>query len=258
MACCFNHSMKMFAVRGTIRKKGAKSNEQRLGDLQSKSWNADSEVTVCKNVSTFHFIISRCNFRRQRDDVTAIVFGDTEIDGSSPNRQEVSFRRAVAHPDYFVLTQNDIVILELESPVTLTDYVRPVCLSGIKNELEAYDNCWLAAWGKINALNENSQFLQEAPSGVRSDDECRAELESYGITYHQTTLCGRIRPEVETHVCRGDAAAAMMCYGEDARWHLVGQLSGVAGECGDTHSFFNRVSYLRDYINETINRIEGM
>ncbi|XP_072043144.1 uncharacterized protein [Amphiura filiformis] len=189
----------------------------------------------------------------QRDDVTAIVFGDTEIDGSSPNRQEVSFRRAVTHPDYIFITQNDFMILELESPVTLTDYVRPVCLSGMKNELEAYDNCWIAGWGEINALHENPQFLQEAPSGVRSDDECRVDV---GTRYHETILCGRIGPEAEPHVCSDDVGGPIMCYGADARWYLVGQKISRRGECGDINSYFSRVSYLRDYINETINRIE--
>ncbi|XP_072043234.1 transmembrane protease serine 12-like [Amphiura filiformis] len=195
---------------------------------------------------------------RLRDDVTAIVFGDTEIYGSSPNRQEMSFRRAVSHPDYIEFIQNDIAILELESPVTITDYVRPVCLSGLKNELEAYDNCWIAGWGEINALMENPQFLQEAPSGVQSDDECQADLESIGGTYHQTALCGRIGPEVEPHICSDDVGGPMMCYGADARWYLIAQFVSRAGECGDMHSYYNRVSYLRDYINETINRIEGM
>ncbi|XP_072043143.1 uncharacterized protein [Amphiura filiformis] len=191
-----------------------------------------------------------------RDDVTAIVFGDTEIDGSSPNCQEVSFRRAVTHPDYIFRTQNDVAILELESPVTITDYVRPVCLSGMKNEMEDYDNCWIAGWGEINSLHENPQFLQEAQSGIRSDDDCMVDIESFGGTYHQTQLCGSIGTEGEPHLCSDDIGGPMMCYGTDARWYLVGQLHSRWGECGVVHSYFNRISYLRDYINETINRIK--
>ena len=89
------------------------------------------------------------------------MFGDTEIDGSSPNRQEAAFHRVVTHPDYIFLIKNDVTILKLDSPVTITDYVRPVCLSDVQNESEAYDNCWNAGWGEINAARKYTQLFQK-------------------------------------------------------------------------------------------------
>ncbi len=79
------------------------------------------------------------------------MFGDREIDGSSPDRQEVTYKRVVTHPDYEFLNRNDVVILKLDSPVTITDYVRPVCLSDVQNESDVYKSCWVAGWGEINA-----------------------------------------------------------------------------------------------------------
>ena len=79
------------------------------------------------------------------------MFGDNEIDGSSPYRQEVGIRRIVTHPDYVYLEQYDLAVIQLDSNVIITDYVRPVCLSNLTNEWEAYDNCWISGWGELNA-----------------------------------------------------------------------------------------------------------
>ncbi|XP_072043139.1 uncharacterized protein [Amphiura filiformis] len=192
----------------------------------------------------------------QQDDITSIVFGDTEIDGSSPNRQEATFQRVVTHPDYISLAQNDIAILKLDSPVIITDYVRPVCLSDIENESEAYDNCWIAGWGEINASPEFPQFLQEAPSGARSKKECQDSAKSHGAAYHPSLLCGLSGLDSEPHMCSYDFGAPMMCFSEDDRWYLVGQSIGYAGHCGNSTTLYSRTSYLQDYITDIINRLE--
>ncbi|XP_072043140.1 uncharacterized protein [Amphiura filiformis] len=185
-----------------------------------------------------------------RDDIDSIVFGDTEIDGSSPNRQEVTYQRVVTHPDYIFLAQNDISILKLDSPVTITDYVRPVCLSDITNESEAYDNCWIAGWGEINASPEFPQYLQEAPSGARSEKECQLDM----FQYHPSILCELT--DSETQACSDDVGAPMTCLGEDDRWYLVGQFLSYEGQCGNSTTYFSRTSYLEDYISDVINRLE--
>ena len=79
------------------------------------------------------------------------MFGDNEIDGSSPYRQEVGIRRIVTHPDYVLLQMYALAVIQLDSNVTITDYVRPVCLSNVTNEWDAYDNCWISGWGELNA-----------------------------------------------------------------------------------------------------------
>ena len=85
-----------------------------------------------------------------------LVFGDTRVgDESSPDRQEVGVRRVVNHPEYVFLEKNVLSLIQLENPVDITDYVRPVCLSDVENESEVYSNCWIAGWGDVNANSEN-------------------------------------------------------------------------------------------------------
>ena len=85
---------------------------------------------------------------------TKVVFGDTDIDGSSPYRQEASFHRQFVHPEYEILVNYRPTILKIDPPVNITDYVRPICLSDITNESDVYDNCWIAGFGQINAVRK--------------------------------------------------------------------------------------------------------
>ena len=48
-------------------------------------------------------------------------------------------------PDSFYLYR--LRLLQLEEPVNITDYVRPICMSQSDKESEDYDACWLASWG---------------------------------------------------------------------------------------------------------------
>ncbi|XP_072050181.1 putative serine protease 47 [Amphiura filiformis] len=81
---------------------------------------------------------------------TKIVFGDNEVGGSSPYRQEVEVRRSYKHPEAISFQQYDLAVLQFDPPVNITDYVSFICLD--QNELEAYEDCWIAGWGSVNIL----------------------------------------------------------------------------------------------------------
>ena len=49
-----------------------------------------------------------------------------------------------------------------------------------------------------------------------------------------------------------------MCLGENDQWYLIGQNYGYDGQCGYTISYFTRISYVSHYIEETIDRLEGI
>lgn len=60
------------------------------------------------------------------------------------------------HPSYNPqTTNNDIALLKLESPVTFSDYVRPVCLATSSNEWATYPeeqaSCHVIGWGTLSS-----------------------------------------------------------------------------------------------------------
>ena len=79
------------------------------------------------------------------------MFGTTTLSDSSPYRQDVSILRADTHPDWNPAGYFSMMIIQLATPVNITDYVRPICLSEIDNEWEAFENCWIAGWGITEA-----------------------------------------------------------------------------------------------------------
>ncbi|XP_072022844.1 uncharacterized protein, partial [Amphiura filiformis] len=189
------------------------------------------------------------------DDSTTVVFGDTEsISGSSPYRQEVNVLRHTFHPDFQPLTRHNMDLIQLATPVTTTDYVRPLCLNmDITNEWEEFDNCWIAGWGVQNAFNDRSYILQEAPSQFLTPNQCLQALgEDLFDPYNWACSQGK---EGQGRPCGGDSGAPMMCSKEDGRWYLTGQHLGWTGQCGNNTNIFPRTVSSIDFIRDHIGRI---
>lgn len=71
----------------------------------------------------------------------------------SPDSNEIirNVSRAIKHPMYFsIVKANDIALLELSSPVTFTNYIRPVCLAAEGSEFIPETECWITGWGDTN------------------------------------------------------------------------------------------------------------
>ncbi|XP_072043166.1 uncharacterized protein [Amphiura filiformis] len=189
-----------------------------------------------------------------------IVFGDNEVDGTSQYRQEVGVGRDYEHPEAIPIQQYDLAVLQLNQPVIITDYVRPICLSTNQNELEAYENCWIAGWGSVNLLNEFPRYLQDAPARILSQEQCQQYLEEQlGATYHETILCTSNRvngTNGEPHACFGEVGAPLMCAGENGNWDLIGLWLSYAGTCGDQTTQYSRMSPSHYFIVHNVHRLQ--
>lgn len=57
----------------------------------------------------------------------------------------------ILHPDYDSDTNdNDIALLRLSSPVTFTDYIRPVCLAASDSVFNNGTDSWVTGWGAVD------------------------------------------------------------------------------------------------------------
>lgn len=69
--------------------------------------------------------------------------------------------QVINHPSYSTSTQNnDIALLQLSSPVTFTDYIRPVCLAAAGSVFGGGTKSWITGWGKLNSGGEFNQTRQ--------------------------------------------------------------------------------------------------
>lgn len=59
-----------------------------------------------------------------------------------------TLKRIIPHPYYNSYTfDNDIALMELDSPVTYSDYILPICLPSPKHVFPTGDTVWITGWG---------------------------------------------------------------------------------------------------------------
>ena len=85
----------------------------------------------------------------------SLVFGSSllHVPDSYPHKRTVV--KVIRHPLYsYVDHRHDIALLRLDSPVELTDTIRPACLATEDNELEIYHTCHAVGWGRTSQLGK--------------------------------------------------------------------------------------------------------
>lgn len=66
----------------------------------------------------------------------------------------------VIHPNYDSDTSdNDIALLRLSSPVSFTDYIRPVCLAASGSVFNNGTDSWVTGFGNVKEGGENDNSL---------------------------------------------------------------------------------------------------
>lgn len=132
------------------------------------------------------------------------------------------------HSNYNDVTlENDIALIRLETSVTYTDYVRPICLPQTSNEtFESHIECYTSGWGGLDdQARDFPDRLQEAKMHLINDDVCAADsdIARYGL-YEDIMLCAGYTHGHVT-ICSGDSGGPLVCRGRDNVWTLVGVVS---------------------------------
>lgn len=79
-----------------------------------------------------------------------IKTGHTRRTSYSPYRQLRKPRALFLHPDFNPQTvDNDIALIQLRTPLVLSDYLRPVCLPDVGNFVAIGTRCMVAGWGRV-------------------------------------------------------------------------------------------------------------
>lgn len=67
-------------------------------------------------------------------------------------------KHVVPHPYYNHYTyDNDIALMELDSPVTFSDYIRPVCLPAPQHDFPSGTTVWITGWGATREGGERAK-----------------------------------------------------------------------------------------------------
>ncbi|XP_069100373.1 transmembrane protease serine 9-like isoform X4 [Pleurodeles waltl] len=144
----------------------------------------------------------------------------------------------------------DIALLELETPVTFTDYIQPVCLPASSIQFPVGMNCIVTGWGAIRE-GVNLQYpetLQEVEIPIVDQEVCNS-LYRNDILYDMV-CAGNLEGGKDS--CQGDSGGPMVCkFG--STWLLAGIVSWGEGCARPNYpGVYTRVAVYEDWIRKHV------
>ena len=91
------------------------------------------------------------------EQIVSVVFGDLQVSEKSTFHQNatITSSQVTLHenwdPDSNIVI-NDIALIFMPEPFTITNYVRPICLATLEPEMSYYSNCYATGWGADSDL----------------------------------------------------------------------------------------------------------
>ncbi|CAH0558245.1 unnamed protein product [Brassicogethes aeneus] len=146
--------------------------------------------------------------------------------GDNSTTQSKRVKEIVVHPQTkFVQFQynNDVVLVRLDSALTLTRNVSAICLPD--KDIEPRQLCVIAGWGVSQPGESNKQqYLHYLPIPLVDTEECNSTKHYNGMINKDKICAGFTDPEKTP--CYNDEGAPLMCFEDSTHtWELQGVLS---------------------------------
>uniref|UniRef100_A0A8C0JAP4 Peptidase S1 domain-containing protein n=1 Tax=Chelonoidis abingdonii TaxID=106734 RepID=A0A8C0JAP4_CHEAB len=150
----------------------------------------------------------------------------------NPSESLVSFpiKEIYRHPSYTDMrSSGDIALVELETPVSFNEVIRPICLPASSVEFPAGMECWVTGWGNTHLTAPKT--LQEVQVPLIDRDTCNSLFNTGSYPddpkeidpIKQDMICAGY-PQGEKDACQGDSGGPLVCE-LDSTWLLAGVVS---------------------------------
>lgn len=163
------------------------------------------------------------------------------------NVQKRNLRQVISHPYYNAYTfDNDIALMELDSPVTFSDYIRPICLPSPQHTFPPGNSVWITGWGATREGGSGASILQKAQVRIINSTVCNRLMG--GQITSRMTCAGVLTGGVDA--CQGDSGGPLSSPGT-SRMFLAGVVSWGDG-CArrDKPGIYSTVTKFRGWIKE--------
>jgi len=156
------------------------------------------------------------------------VFGEYDISGELESQRSVSktVRRVIVHRQYDAATfENDIALLELESPVAFDSHIVPICMPKDEDDFTGR-MATVTGWGRLKYGGGVPSVLQEVQVPVIENSVCQEMFHTAGHSKSiiSSFLCAGYA-NGQRDSCEGDSGGPLMVERGDGHWVLAGTVS---------------------------------
>ncbi|XP_014052544.1 transmembrane protease, serine 2 isoform X1 [Salmo salar] len=173
----------------------------------------------------------------------------TQMDLAAGN----SVGHIISHEKYDKQTSdNDIALMKLSIPLTMSNTVRPVCLPNVGVNLTPQREAWISGWGSIRSGGSSSGYLRQAQITMYSRETCNASLVYNGLVTASMICAGTLAGGVDS--CQGDSGGPMVAK-EGSVWWLVGDTSwGIGCALRNKPGIYGNVTHFLPWIYEQMQK----
>jgi len=181
-----------------------------------------------------------------------VVAGGIKLNANEGEEERRDVQKIIVHPDYSSSDlSNDICLLQLATPLEMTEFIQPVVMPEPKQETPADTEIIVTGWGSLSEGGLSlPNVLHKVTIPVIADEKCNEAYSSSGYSIIDSMLCAGL-PEGGKDSCQGDSGGPLI---EAQSKTLLGVVSwGIGCARPGLPGVYTQVSYYVDWIQETMN-----
>ncbi|XP_039102545.1 serine protease 27-like [Hyaena hyaena] len=193
-----------------------------------------------------------------------VVLGVRQLVQPGPHAVYARVKQVESNPLYQGMASSaDVALVELETPVTFTSHILPVCMPDPSVVFEAGMNCWVTGWGSPSEEDRlpNPRVLQKLAVPIIDTARCNllyskdAESGFQPKAIKDDMLCAGFA-EGKKDACKGDSGGPLVCLVGQS-WLQAGVISWGEG-CARRNrpGVYIRVTSHHDWIHRIIPELQ--